>query len=309
LKRAGIRSAILKLADGERNKRLQAVERLAEGLLARGADRGDLLAAVGGGVVGDVTGFLAASYMRGIGHVQIPTTLVAQVDSAVGGKTGVNLKGGKNLLGAFHNPLGVIVDPIPLGTLPGREYRAGLYEVVKYAILGDRALFRYLERNLPAVLSRNPQAVMRILLPSIRLKARIVTQDERESDRRRVLNLGHTFGHAFEALTGYGRLRHGEAIGWGLLAATNLARRTGRLSQESSERIGRLVLSVGPLPNLAGLCPGRIYTQMFSDKKKKGRSVTFVLPRRIGGVEITSDVRRQDVLASLSELPKLAASR
>lgn len=308
-RRAGVQIETLRLSEGERSKRLQTVEQLAENLLARGADRGAVLAALGGGVVGDVTGFLAASYMRGVEYVQIPTTLVAQVDSALGGKTGVNLKGGKNLLGAFHNPRVVLVDPRALGSLPPREYRAGLYEVVKYAILRDQALFQYLERNMQAVLSRQPQAVMKILTHSIRLKARIVTRDERENDLRRVLNLGHTFGHALEACAGYHRLKHGEAVGLGLLAATDLARRTGRLASETAKRIERLVLSVGPLPRIAGLAPAKVYEQMFSDKKKKGRSLTFVIPRRIGSVEITSAVRREDALASLSELSKLAASR
>lgn len=308
-RRAGIQIETLWLSEGERSKRLKTVEALAEKLLARGADRGAVLAALGGGVVGDVTGFLAASYMRGLEYVQIPTTLVAQVDSALGGKTGVNLRGGKNLLGAFHNPRAVFVDPRVLDSLPMREYRAGLYEVVKYAILGDPALFKYLEGNMQAVLSRERQAVMKILTHSIRLKAGIVTRDEREQDLRRVLNLGHTFGHALEACAGYRRLKHGEAVGLGLLAATDQARRTGQLAPGVAERVQRLVLSVGRLPRIGGVAPERVYAQMFADKKKKGRSLTFVLPRRIGRVEITSAVRRQDVLASLSNLSKITVSR
>src|SRR3989338_2693385 len=234
---AGLRCETLLMDDREEAKRLVTVERLAEELLRRGADRGALLAAFGGGVVGDVAGFLAAGYMRGVDYVQIPTTLVGQVDSAVGGKTGVNLRGGKNLLGAFHQPVAVVVDPRALASLPAREFRAGLYEVVKGAVVGDATLFRFLEKRLPAVLGRNQAALRVILLRSIGLKARIVSRDEREQGRRRALNFGHTIGHALETLTGYQRLRHGEAVAYGMIAATLVAAQLGRAPAPTAARI------------------------------------------------------------------------
>jgi len=306
---AGLRSETLLMDDREEAKRLATVERLAEGLLRRGADRDALLAAVGGGVVGDVAGYLAAGYMRGVDYVQIPTTLVGQVDSAIGGKTGVNLRGGKNLLGAFHQPLAVLADPRALASLPAREFRAGLYEVVKAAVIGDPALFRYLERRMGGVLAREETALRTILVRSIRLKACVVSADERERGLRQVLNFGHTFGHALETLTGYQRLRHGEAVAYGMLAATRLAARLGRVSAHEAERIVALVRAVGPLPALPPLSPERTYAQLQADKKRRGAERVFILPRGVGRVEITSDVPRSAVLSALRDLIRLAAAR
>jgi len=302
LRAAGIRAEALLMDDREQAKRLATVEGLAEKLLARGADRGALLVALGGGVVGDVAGYLAASYMRGVEYVQVPTTLVAQVDSALGGKTGVNLRGGKNLLGAFHHPLAVLADVRTLDTLPAREYRAGLYEVVKCAVLGDAALFRFLQRNMASVLARRPQALRRALARALRVKARIVGRDEREHGERRLLNLGHTFGHALETLSGYRNLRHGEAVGWGILAATQLSHRLGLLPERDARRILRVVASVGRLPALPRAKPERVYAQLFADKKKAGKELRFVLPRRIGRAEVIEGVPRGDVLAVLRDL-------
>lgn len=308
LRSAGLRPETLLMDDREEQKRLATLERLAEELLASGADRGDLLAALGGGVVGDVTGFLAAAYMRGLAYVQIPTTLVAQMDSAIGGKTGVNLRQGKNLLGAFHHPLGVLTDLRTLETLPAREYRAGLYEVIKGAVIGDAVLFRFLEEEMAAVLARNAGAVETALLRSIRLKWRIVARDEHDLHRRRLLNLGHTFAHAWETLGGYRRLLHGEAVGWGMLAATRLAVGLGRLSPASAERIERLVLSVGRLPPLPPVPAERVYEQLFADKKKHGAELLFVLPRRIGRAEVVGGVPRSAVLTSLRALAALRSA-
>ncbi|MDA2913694.1 3-dehydroquinate synthase [Acidobacteriia bacterium AH_259_A11_L15] len=309
LRAAGVPLEPLLMDDREEKKRLATVEKLAEELLRRGADRGDLLAALGGGVVGDVAGFLAASYMRGVDYVQIPTTLVGQMDSAIGGKTGVNLRGGKNLVGAFHQPRAVLVDPRTLNSLRGRDYRAGLYEVVKCAVIGDPALFRFLEENLEAVLGRQSAALASILLRSIRLKARIVTRDEREQNLRRVLNFGHTFGHALEAVTGYRRLRHGEAVAWGMIAATRLAERLGRVPPADAGRIIALVQSVGRLPALPRVRPERVYARLAADKKRRGGALHFVLPRRIGRVEIRAGLPPAAVRASLRELDPPRAAR
>ena len=299
---AGLRLELLLMNDREEKKRLSTVEALAEGLLARGADRSAVTAALGGGVVGDVTGFLAASYMRGVDLMQIPTTLVGQVDSSIGGKTGVNLRAGKNLVGAFHPPLAVLVDPATLATLSGREFRAGLYEVVKCAVIGDPGLFDFLERQMRDVLAREGRAVRRMLVRAIRLKAGIVSRDEREAGLRRVLNFGHTLGHALETLSGYRGLRHGEAVGWGMIAATRLAVRLRRLHPHAGERIIALVRAVGSLPAPPRVPPGRIYKQLFADKKREGLTLRFVLPRRVGQVEVRGGVPRSTVLACLSEL-------
>lgn len=306
---AGLRLDALLMDDREENKRLATVERLADELLRRRADRGSVLAALGGGVVGDVAGFLAASYMRGVACLQIPTTLVGQVDSAIGGKTGVNLRGGKNVLGAFHQPLAVLVDPRTLGSLPAREYRAGLYEVVKCAVLGDPVLFRFLERSMKAVLARDTRALGTVLRRTILVKARIVARDEREQGPRRALNFGHTVGHALEALGGYHGLRHGEAVGWGMILATQLAARLGRVSPTAADRIIALVRAVGRLPRPPRVSPERIYEQLFADKKKQEADLRFVLPRRIGRVEIVGGLPRAAVLASLRELASASLVR
>lgn len=309
LRAAGIRVEALLMDDREEKKRVATLERLAAELLARGADRGAVLAALGGGVVGDITGFLAATYMRGVSYLQIPTTLVGQVDSAVGGKTGVNLPAGKNLLGAFHHPLAVLVDPRTLESLPAREYRAGLYEVVKYAVIGDPILFRFLEENMASVLARQALALETILARSIRLKAQVVGRDEREQNLRRILNLGHTVGHALETLSTYQGLRHGEAVGWGMIAATHLAERRGKLSAAAAQRIISLVRAVGRLPRLPRVSAEQVYEQLFADKKKREAELHFVLPRRVGQVEIVGGIPRSDVLASLRQLDTLHPAR
>ena len=206
-------------------------------MVQRGGDRTSVVIAFGGGIVTDMAGFLAAIFMRGIPVIQIPTTLLAQVDAAIGGKTGVNLVSGKNLIGSFHQPLAVLIDPAVLDTLPDREYRAGLYEIVKAGIIRDAELFAYLADHSADVLAREPDAVDRIIADSVRMKAEVVSGDERESDLRRILNFGHTFGHALEAETGYTRFLHGEAVAWGMRAAVYLAETTGHLSAEDSVEI------------------------------------------------------------------------
>jgi 3-dehydroquinate synthase len=282
--------------DGERAKTLRTVERVCRDLARAGADRQSLIVALGGGVVGDVAGFVAASYARGVRVVQVPTTLMAQVDSAIGGKTGVNLPEGKNLVGAIYQPRLVVADPHVLRTLPEREFRAGMYEVVKYAVLGDAEMFAQLERGI-ARLSRSSLLLDEVIARCVRIKAEIVSQDERESGPRQALNLGHTFGHAIEQLTHYERFLHGEAVGWGLIAAAELAARRGMLSDADASRIVRLVLRAGPLPAIKGIAATPLWEAMRTDKKARAGRLRFILPTRIGAVEAVDDVTAESVEA------------
>jgi 3-dehydroquinate synthase len=302
---AGISTTLLEMPDGERAKRLTTLEALAEKLVRQGADRGATLIALGGGVVGDVTGFLASVYMRGVDVIQIPTTVLAQVDAAIGGKTGVNLASGKNLLGAFHQPRAVLVDPAVLETLPAREYRAGLYESLKCGIIGDTGLFRLFEERHKEILEREPAVVEKVIADSVRLKASVVSADEREGGLRQVLNLGHTIGHALEAETGYKLLLHGEAVGWGLLAATHIALSTGKLDSVTAGRIMNAVLGLGELPRMK-VKTASILRRLKFDKKTRLGVVHLILPREIGKVEITSDVGEAVVRAAVEEIRKLA---
>jgi 3-dehydroquinate synthase len=302
---AGIGATVLEMPDGERSKRLSTLEGLAEKLVQQGADRGATLIALGGGVLGDVTGFLASIYMRGVDVIQIPTTALAQVDAAIGGKTGVNLMSGKNLLGTFHQPRAVLVDPLVLETLPAREYHAGLYEALKCGIIGDAGLFRLFEEKHKEILAREPAVVEQLIADSIRLKASVVSADERESGLRQVLNLGHTIGHAIEAETGYKLLLHGEAVGWGLLAATHIALCTGKLDSVTAGRIMNAVLGLGDLPRM-NVKTSSILRRLKSDKKTRQGVVHFILPREIGKVEIVSDVPETVVRSAVEEIRKLA---
>ncbi len=280
--------------DGERAKSLRTVERICRELARGGADRHAIAVALGGGVVGDVAGFAAASYARGIRLVHVPTTLMAQVDSAVGGKTGVNLPEGKNLVGAFHQPRLVVADPHVLRTLPVREFRAGLYEMVKYAVMADAEMFTDLEKGITR-LSRHASALDKLIGRCVQIKADIVSKDERESGLRQVLNLGHTFGHALERVTRYGRFLHGEAVGWGLVCAAELAARRQLLEQDAAARIVRLVLHVGLLPSLRGINAEQLWEAMRTDKKAKNGRVRFILPVKIGAVEAVDDVSEGSV--------------
>lgn len=302
---AGIETALLEMVDGERAKRLTTLEKLAEQLVKQGADRGATLIALGGGVVGDVTGFLASIYMRGVDVIQVPTTVLAQVDAAIGGKTGVNLVSGKNLLGTFHQPRAVLVDPAVLETLPVREYRAGLYEALKCGIIGDAGLFRLFEERHKEILERDPAVVEKVIADSVRLKASVVSADERESGLRQVLNLGHTIGHALEAETEYKILLHGEAVAWGMVAATYIALSTGKLDSVTAGRIMNAVLGLGELPRM-NVKTANILKRLRSDKKTRHGVVHFILPREIGKVEITSDVGEAIVRAAVEEIRKLA---
>ena len=289
--------------DRESAKRLATVEGICRDLSRAGADRGSVLVAVGGGVVGDVAGFAAASYLRGVRLIHVPTTLVAQVDSAIGGKTGVNLPEGKNLVGAFYPPHRVVADPDLLASLPERHFRSGLYEVIKYGILGDGKLFDYVEARIGALLRRDSVALDWVVPRCIAAKAAIVSRDERESGEREVLNLGHTLGHALESATAYRRYLHGEAVGWGIIFIVLLAVATDRLKIADASRIARLVARVGPLPNLRGMSVADLLVRMRGDKKSRAGQVRWVLPLRIGRVERGCEVTDALVRATFAELP------
>jgi 3-dehydroquinate synthase len=294
--------------DAESVKDLQTIELIVRELSRAGADRRSVIVAVGGGVVGDVAGFAAASYLRGVRLVHIPTTLVAQVDSAIGGKTGVNLPEGKNLVGAFYPPKLVIADPNVLATLPHREYRSGLYEVIKYGVIADPELFHFLERRMLALLRRDRSALGWVVARCARIKAEVVARDERESGLREILNFGHTLGHGFETATGYKRFLHGEAVAWGMIAATVFALATERLNEADAARTIRLIASVGPLPTLKGIRAAQLRPILLGDKKSRGGKIRWVLPRRIGRVEWGVELPWKLVHKGLSELPGIAES-
>ncbi|HVS74965.1 MAG TPA: 3-dehydroquinate synthase [Candidatus Acidoferrales bacterium] len=270
------------LDDREAAKNLSAVEAACRSLVRAGADRGALLVAVGGGVVGDVAGFVAASYLRGVTLVHVPTTLVAQVDSAIGGKTGVNLREGKNLVGAFYPPRLVLADPHLLRTLPAREFRSGLAEVIKYGVIADKALFSYLESNLELLLRRAPRELSFVIGRCGRIKAGVVSKDEREAGLREILNFGHTFAHALETLTGYKKFRHGEAVAWGMVAAAMLGREAGITPLEDAARIVALVRRLGPLPRWPRVRAQSFFRAMRADKKARAGNLRFVLSPRLG---------------------------
>ena len=296
---AAYKHKVLFFPGGEPNKRLSELEALAEQMIAAGGDRSSVVIAFGGGIAGDVAGFLAAVFMRGIPVIQVPTTLLAQVDAAVGGKTGVNLVAGKNLLGSFHQPLAVLIDPEVLKTLPAREYRAGLYEIIKCGVIRDAGLFGVMDQCAPAVLAQEPATLERIIAAAVRIKAEVVTADEREGGLRRILNFGHTFGHALEAETRYERFLHGEAIAWGMRAATILAEKIGRLSASDAASIHAVIAKYGSIPSLEGIAAGNLAARLRSDKKTVQGQVHFVLPVKIGEVAVVSGVEESLVLASI----------
>ena len=280
---------VLFLAAGEKHKTMASVEKLLRQMVAAGGDRGSLLIAFGGGIVGDVGGFTAAVFMRGIPYIQVPTTFLSQVDSSVGGKTGVNLPEGKNLVGSFHHPRAVFADIGVLGTLPDRELRAGLMESVKAGIIRDRALFRFMEDHADEILGRDPRALERVIAASIRMKAGVVNKDERESGLRMILNFGHTLGHAIEQVTRYKVLLHGEAVGWGMVAALYIAHRRGIITGKQAERMENLIYHYGPLPPLK-VRAAKLVAATGADKKNVGGVRRFVLPAGIGDAGVVEDV-------------------
>jgi 3-dehydroquinate synthase len=287
LRRAGFDCSLITVPAGETSKSLKTVQDGYDQLAAQRLERKSFIVALGGGVVGDLAGFLAATYLRGIAFVQVPTTLLAQVDSSVGGKVGVNLKAGKNLVGAFHQPRVVLCDLDTLGTLPAREYRAGLAEVIKYGIIYDAALFRRLEHDMPRLLQRDPAVLVAVVARCCEIKAEVVQQDETEGGLRAILNFGHTVGHGLEAISHYGKYLHGEAISIGQVAAAGLSARRLGLPQDEVARITDLLRQAG-LPTEVSLSPGsqkKLLAAMQLDKKVSGGEIKFVLARRIGKVE------------------------
>jgi 3-dehydroquinate synthase len=288
--------------DGERFKNLSTVARVYEGLIQREVDRAGVVVAVGGGVIGDLVGFAAATYLRGVRLVQVPTTLLAQVDSAVGGKVGVNHALGKNLIGAFHPPRAVLADPEVLTTLPRREFRAGLYEIIKYGVIASPPLLDRVETSLPAIFDRDPAVLTDIVAESCRIKAAIVSADERESGMRRVLNFGHTLGHALEAVTKYKRYRHGEAVAYGMLAALALGVQRGVTPVEAETRVASLVAKLGPLPPVADLSSKEIIAAAGRDKKVVAGTLHFVVATRVGETTELKDVTHKEMKNALQAL-------
>ncbi|MEX2121923.1 MAG: 3-dehydroquinate synthase [Pirellulales bacterium] len=298
----GLTVDILAIEAGESSKSVEMADRLWQKFLDLGADRQTIVVAVGGGVVGDLAGFVAATYARGLPLVQVPTTLLAQVDSSIGGKVAVNLPGAKNLVGAFWQPLAVLVDTEVLSTLPDREYRSGLAEVVKYGVVLDAELFAYLEAHVEPLLGRRHDVLRHVVRRCCQLKADVVAADERdESGLRAVLNYGHTFGHAFESLTGYSALLHGEAVAAGMLCASRLAERLGRVDQTFTGRQRDLLTALGLSVAPPGVDHEQVLLIMTRDKKAEHGRLRFVLPSRMGQAELVDDVSADDVRGALAE--------
>ena len=293
--------SVLFLPAGETHKRMSEVDRLSTELAAAGADRSSLLIAFGGGIIGDVGGFLAAIYMRGIDYIQMPTTLLAQVDSSVGGKTGVNLTVGKNLVGSFHHPRAVIADVALLKTLPARELRAGLFESIKAGIIRDAGLFRFLEREREAILGCDLDALKGVISASVRMKAEVVGIDERESGLRMILNFGHTIGHAIEAATGYKKLLHGEAVAWGMLAALHISRTRAMIAKKDAMRIEETIHAYGPLPRFRARVPD-LLAAAGHDKKNKGATRRFVLCSGIGNTVVVENVTETEMIGAMEKI-------
>lgn len=287
------------LPGGEENKRLAPLEKAAEDMVRLGGDRSSIVLAVGGGIVTDMGGFLAAIFMRGIPVIQIPTTLLAQVDAAIGGKTGTNLVSGKNLIGSFHQPLAVLIDPSVLETLPEREYRAGLYEVIKHGIIRSPALFQLFEDQRDDVLAMRPNAVDQMIVESVRIKADVVSADEREGGLRKILNFGHTFGHALESETEYARFLHGEAVAWGMKAAVWLGNMRKMIDDGVRDRMLRCIDSYGPIPSVKGIPAVNLHNRLAADKKTVQSRVHFILPIRVGEVVVVNDVPPEQSLEAI----------
>jgi 3-dehydroquinate synthase len=302
---AGWQAKLLEMCDGERYKTLATIEDLAEKLVRLGADRNAVILAFGGGVVGDVTAFLASVYMRGVDVVQVPTTVLAQVDASIGGKSGVNLKAGKNLVGTFHQPRVVLIDPQVLATLPEREFRAGLYEALKCGVIGRPELFDRMEKQRDRILQRDPGELEWLIAESVKLKAEIVSVDERERGLRRVLNFGHTIGHALEAQTKYRHFLHGEAVAWGMIAVARIAVVLGKTDQETCQRISEAVRGLGRLPGVTARTQN-VLRWLQADKKTKDGVVHFILPTKIGKVEIVNNVPTEVVVEAVAELRRMS---
>ena len=295
LEQAGFMVTVDEVPDGEQSKSMEMAQRLYDSAFNARLDRQCGIVALGGGVIGDLTGFVAATYMRGVPFIQVPTTLLAQVDSSVGGKVAVNHPKGKNIIGAFYQPRLVASDISVLRSLPEREYRAGMAEVIKYGIIWDANFFDFLEHNLDRINAMESRALEHIIKASCFIKARVVEQDETEQGLRAILNLGHTFGHAFEALTGYKQYVHGEAVAVGTVSAAMLAEKLGLLKPSETGRIQSLIAALGLPVTFTGLAVEDIIESMYHDKKVLGGKIRFVLPAAIGRVKILSEVPLETV--------------
>jgi 3-dehydroquinate synthase len=294
--------------DAESAKNLRTVEILARSLVKSRADRRSLIVAIGGGVLGDVAGFAAATYLRGIALVHVPTTLVAQVDSSIGGKTGVNLPEGKNLVGSFYPPQLVLTDPEVLRSLPDREFRSGLAEIIKHGIIADAQMFAFLEKNMEKILRRDRHALDYLIPRNVKIKARVVGRDERESGFREILNFGHTFAHALESVTKYRCYQHGEAVAWGIIVASFLGHELGLTSAADVSRIIALIRSLGSLPAWPQVPAATLLNAMHSDKKARSGMLRFVLSPRIGQARSYDTVSLQVVERVLHFTPRLIAA-
>jgi 3-dehydroquinate synthase len=299
---SGVRPILV--PSGERSKSLTMAGHVASELLERGADRRSLLVALGGGVVGDLGGFVASTYMRGIDYVQAPTTVLAQVDSALGGKTAVNIGAMKNLVGTFYAPRVVVSESAVLASLPPRAFQSGLYEAVKHGILSGAPLFDWLEGKVAGLRPEHTQVLEILVARAAQVKVDVVSRDEREAALRRVLNLGHTYGHALEEATGYRRFLHGEAVAWGMLLVTRLAELLGVLDPAAGKRIARLVLAVGPLPALRGLKAEKVLGLLLRDKKTVGGKIHWVLPEGIGKVRVTPEVPQTAIATAFHDVQR-----
>ena len=305
LAQAELPHVVVTMPDGERYKTLSTVGDLASKLVRHKTDRKAAIIALGGGVVGDVAGFLGSVYMRGIDVVQVPTTLLAQVDASIGGKTGVDLSEGKNLVGTFHQPRAVFIDPAVLGTLSDREFRAGLYEALKCGIIRRPDIFQFIEQNHERILQKDAATLEWLIAEAVRVKADVVAADEREGDLRRILNFGHTIGHALEAETSYRYFLHGEAVAWGMVAASMIAAALQKANSETVRKIISSVLSLAPLPRVETRGK-KVARRLGADKKTIDNVVHFVLPVEIGKVEIANDVPQAAVVQAVEELRYLS---
>lgn len=302
LRQAGFDTIQVSVPEGEEAKRLEIASDLWDRLLAAGCDRTSTVVALGGGAVGDLAGFAAATYMRGMNFVQVPTTLLAQVDASIGGKTAIDHPRGKNMIGAFHQPRVVIVDPVTLTTLPDREFRSGLAEVIKHGIVLDAGYFQEVEASIPSLLARDLPTLERIVAGSCRLKAQVVERDEQEAELRWVLNYGHTIGHALEAATGFRRWAHGEAVSLGIVAEAQLAEHLKIGDAKTTARQVRLLEAVGlPVTGLR-IDPASVVDALTRDKKSRDGRIPFVFAPEIGSYRITLDVPLDAVLGVLKDL-------
>jgi 3-dehydroquinate synthase len=292
LREAGVALTEIQLSDGEQYKTLASLERVYDALLREAFDRKSVIVALGGGVVGDLAGFAAATYQRGIPFIQVPTTLLAQVDSSVGGKTAVNHPLGKNMIGAFHQPKIVLADTSVLATLPDRELRAGLAEVIKYGLIRDPAFLAWLEENMPALLARDPAALTHAIFESCRNKAEVVEADEHEQGERALLNLGHTFGHAIEGALGFGKWLHGEAVGAGMVLAARLSQQLGLISKEDLARTERIIAAAGLPVDMPGIPADQMLSFMEHDKKNEDGAIRLVLMKEVGRAYLDGSTSR-----------------